>query len=64
MFQTSALESTRDGWGVCVIAGWTETEAMSVMVEKILMGRTLKGTYFGGRCQPVNQTDWFIYKVP
>lgn len=45
---TAALESTTDAWGICVIAGWTETEAMSVMVEKILMGRTLKGTYFGG----------------
>ncbi|XP_041799596.1 alcohol dehydrogenase class-3 [Chelmon rostratus] len=45
---TAALESTADAWGVCVIAGWTETEAMSVKVEKILMGRTLKGTYFGG----------------
>lgn len=45
---SAALESTTDGWGVCVIAGWTETEAMSVLVEKILMGRTLKGTYFGG----------------
>lgn len=45
---TAALESTIDAWGVCVIAGWTETETMSVMVEKILMGRTLKGTYFGG----------------
>lgn len=49
MFQTSALESTRDAWGVCVIAGWTETETMSVKVEKLLMGRTLKGTYFGGK---------------
>nr|XP_046262679.1 alcohol dehydrogenase class-3-like isoform X2 [Scatophagus argus]XP_046262680.1 alcohol dehydrogenase class-3-like isoform X2 [Scatophagus argus]XP_046262681.1 alcohol dehydrogenase class-3-like isoform X2 [Scatophagus argus] len=45
---SAALESTRDAWGVCVIAGWTETKKMSVMVEKILMGRTLKGTYFGG----------------
>ncbi|XP_070818556.1 alcohol dehydrogenase class-3-like [Chaetodon trifascialis] len=45
---TAALESTADAWGMCVIAGWTETEAMSVKVEKILMGRTLKGTYFGG----------------
>lgn len=49
MFQTSALESTTDAWGVCVIAGWTETETMSVKVEKLLMGRTLKGTYFGGK---------------
>lgn len=45
---TSALESTTDAWGMCVIVGWTETEAMNVVVEKILMGRTLKGTYFGG----------------
>lgn len=45
---TSALESTRDAWGVCVIAGWTETETIDIKVEKLLMGRTLKGTYFGG----------------
>ncbi|XP_060903591.1 alcohol dehydrogenase class-3-like [Labrus mixtus] len=45
---TAALESTADAWGLCVIAGWNETETMSVKVEKILMGRTLKGTYFGG----------------
>ncbi|XP_020510900.2 alcohol dehydrogenase class-3 [Labrus bergylta] len=45
---TAALESTVDAWGLCVIAGWNETETMSVKVEKILMGRTLKGTYFGG----------------
>lgn len=32
-----------------MIAGWTETEEMNVLVEKLLMGRTLKGTYFGGR---------------
>lgn len=43
------MESTRDAWGVCVIAGWSETEEMNVLVEKLLMGRTLKGTYFGGR---------------
>lgn len=49
MLQTSALESTRDGWGVCVIAGWTETESMSVKVEKLLMGRRLQATYFGGK---------------
>lgn len=32
-----------------MIAGWSETEEMNVLVEKLLMGRTLKGTYFGGR---------------
>nr|XP_020463157.1 alcohol dehydrogenase class-3-like [Monopterus albus] len=45
---SAALESTADAWGTCVIAGWTETEEMKVKVLKILMGRTLKGTYFGG----------------
>ncbi|MEQ2210261.1 hypothetical protein XENOCAPTIV_010689, partial [Xenoophorus captivus] len=45
---SAALESTREGCGTCVIAGWTETETMSVQILKILMGRTLKGTYFGG----------------
>ncbi|XP_037636254.1 alcohol dehydrogenase class-3-like [Sebastes umbrosus] len=45
---SAALESTVDGWGTCVVVGWTETEPMSVLVQKILMGRTLKGTYFGG----------------
>ncbi|XP_075959333.1 alcohol dehydrogenase class-3-like isoform X3 [Anarhichas minor] len=44
---SAALESTTDGWGTCVIVGENEAEAMSVTVEKILMGRTLKGTYFG-----------------
>ncbi|XP_041653694.1 alcohol dehydrogenase class-3-like [Cheilinus undulatus] len=48
LVMTAALESTTEAWGMCVIAGWTETESMSVAVEKILMGRTLKGTYFGG----------------
>ncbi|KAG7224859.1 hypothetical protein INR49_028226 [Caranx melampygus] len=48
VIMTAAFESTRYAWGTCVIAGWTETGAMSVKVEKLLMGRTLKGTYFGG----------------
>lgn len=45
---SQALESTVDAWGVCVIAGWTEVEKMSVDVESLLIGRTIKGTYFGG----------------
>ncbi|KAK5618999.1 hypothetical protein CRENBAI_005140 [Crenichthys baileyi] len=45
---SAALESTREGCGTCVIAGWTEADTMSVQIIKILMGRTLKGTYFGG----------------
>ncbi|KAK5924751.1 hypothetical protein CgunFtcFv8_017337 [Champsocephalus gunnari] len=43
----SAFESTTDAWGTCVIVGWSESEAINIRVEKILMGRTLKGTYFG-----------------
>lgn len=45
---SDALESTIDAWGVCVIAGWTDTAKLSVEVEQLLIGRTLKGTYFGG----------------
>ncbi|XP_038125014.1 alcohol dehydrogenase class-3-like [Cyprinodon tularosa] len=45
---SAALESTTEGCGTCVFAGWTETETMHVQVINILMGRTLKGTYFGG----------------
>ncbi|XP_024861953.1 alcohol dehydrogenase class-3-like [Kryptolebias marmoratus] len=45
---SAALESTTEDSGTCVIAGWTETQSMNVKVIKILMGRTLKGTYFGG----------------
>lgn len=60
VLQTSALESTRDAWGVCVIAGWTETEAMSVKVEKLLMGRTLTGTYFGGKCEEAIKQIFFF----
>ncbi|XP_058506586.1 alcohol dehydrogenase class-3-like [Solea solea] len=45
---TSAFESTSDAGGTCVIAGWTETEGLTLQIEKLLLGRTLKGTYFGG----------------
>lgn len=46
--QSAALDSTTEAGGTCVIAGWTETESISVEVFKLLMGRTLTGTYFGG----------------
>lgn len=52
--QGAALESTSGGGGTCAIVGWTEAdavEAVSVSAESILMGRTLKGTYFGGEFQ-------------
>lgn len=47
-FMSAALECTIDAWGVCVVAGWNETGTMSVKVDNLLKGRTLKGTYFGG----------------
>uniref|UniRef100_A0A3B4BEJ6 Enoyl reductase (ER) domain-containing protein n=1 Tax=Periophthalmus magnuspinnatus TaxID=409849 RepID=A0A3B4BEJ6_9GOBI len=45
---SDALESTIDAWGVCVVVGWTDSEPIRVDVDQLLMGRTLKGTYFGG----------------
>ncbi|XP_013857419.1 alcohol dehydrogenase class-3 [Austrofundulus limnaeus] len=45
---SAALDSTTEAGGTCVIAGWTETESINVQVIKLLMGRTLTGTYFGG----------------
>ncbi|XP_018615269.2 alcohol dehydrogenase 1-like isoform X2 [Scleropages formosus] len=44
----AALESCRSAWGTCVIVGWTELEQLTVAPYDLLMGRTLKGTYFGG----------------
>ncbi|XP_030647123.1 alcohol dehydrogenase class-3 isoform X2 [Chanos chanos] len=44
----AALESCRPAFGTCVIVGWTDKADMSVSPDDILMGRTLKGTYFGG----------------
>ncbi|KAM8909735.1 all-trans-retinol dehydrogenase [NAD(+)] ADH4-like [Spinachia spinachia] len=50
VFMSAALESTVGGGGTCAIVGWTEADALeplSVRAETILMGRILKGTYFG-----------------
>ncbi|XP_066504736.1 alcohol dehydrogenase class-3-like [Hoplias malabaricus] len=44
----AALESSKPAWGTCVIVGWTELEELSLAPIDILLGRTLKGTYFGG----------------
>uniref|UniRef100_A0AAV2MGH8 Alcohol dehydrogenase n=1 Tax=Knipowitschia caucasica TaxID=637954 RepID=A0AAV2MGH8_KNICA len=41
-----ALESTVEAWGVCVVAGCTEP--LRIHGDQLLMGRTIKGTYFGG----------------
>ncbi|KAB5570906.1 hypothetical protein PHYPO_G00218840 [Pangasianodon hypophthalmus] len=44
----AVFESCRVGWGTCVIVGWNETGSLSLAPIDVLMGRTLKGTYFGG----------------
>ncbi|XP_048858618.1 alcohol dehydrogenase class-3-like isoform X3 [Brienomyrus brachyistius] len=44
----AALESCRSAWGTCVIVGWTELEELTLAPYDLLLGRTLKGTYFGG----------------
>ncbi|KAG9331270.1 hypothetical protein JZ751_019556, partial [Albula glossodonta] len=44
----SALESCCTAWGTCVIVGYTETQELSVSPMHFLLGRTLKGTSFGG----------------
>ncbi|KAJ8385776.1 hypothetical protein AAFF_G00182200 [Aldrovandia affinis] len=43
-----ALESCRIAWGTCVIVGYTEAHEVSVPPTHFLLGRTLKGSYFGG----------------
>ncbi|MBN3299970.1 ADHX dehydrogenase, partial [Amia calva] len=44
----SALESCRKGWGTSVIIGWNEHHEISAPSLQLLLGRTWKGTYFGG----------------
>ncbi|XP_036425159.1 alcohol dehydrogenase class-3-like isoform X1 [Colossoma macropomum] len=44
----SALESCKAAGGTCVIVGWTELEELTLTPFDILLGRTLKGSYFGG----------------
>lgn len=44
----AAVEACSPAGGVCVIVGWIEVEELSLAPLDILLGRTLKGTYFGG----------------
>ncbi|XP_022540640.2 alcohol dehydrogenase 1 [Astyanax mexicanus] len=44
----SALESCIKGWGVSVIAGWTDLYDFSARPIQLIAGRTWKGTSFGG----------------
>lgn len=36
---------------------------MSVKVEKLLMGRTLTGTYFGGKCEEAIEQVFFFWSM-
>ncbi|XP_035272565.1 alcohol dehydrogenase class-3-like [Anguilla anguilla] len=44
----AALDSCRSAWGTCVILGYVQEKDMSVPPMSLLLGRTLKGTFFGG----------------
>uniref|UniRef100_A0A3B3VVQ1 Alcohol dehydrogenase 1-like n=1 Tax=Poecilia latipinna TaxID=48699 RepID=A0A3B3VVQ1_9TELE len=44
----SALESCAPGWGVSVIAGWTDMENFSAPPIHLMTGRKWTGTLFGG----------------
>ncbi len=50
--QRAAVEACRPAGGVCVIVGRIEVEELSLAPLDILLGRTLKGTYFGGKSFP------------
>ncbi|XP_051513967.1 alcohol dehydrogenase class-3-like isoform X3 [Myxocyprinus asiaticus] len=45
----AALEVCSPAGGICVIVGWIEVEELTLAPLDILLGRTLKGTYFGGK---------------
>ncbi|KAI7801845.1 hypothetical protein IRJ41_017739 [Triplophysa rosa] len=44
----AALEACSPAGGVCVMVGWTPKGELSLVSEDILLGKTLKGSYFGG----------------
>ncbi|MED6285717.1 hypothetical protein CHARACLAT_032006 [Characodon lateralis] len=43
-----ALESCIPGWGVSVIAGWTNMQDISAQPIQLMTGRKWTGTLFGG----------------
>uniref|UniRef100_A0A3P9HYF7 Enoyl reductase (ER) domain-containing protein n=1 Tax=Oryzias latipes TaxID=8090 RepID=A0A3P9HYF7_ORYLA len=44
----SALESCNPGWGVSVIVGWTNRHDFAARPIQLIVGRTWKGSLFGG----------------
>ena len=48
-FQKAALDCTTVGWGSCTLIGVAmENKELILSPLKILMGRTINGTFFGG----------------
>lgn len=47
------------GWGVSVLVGWTDMDDFSVRPIQLIAGRTLKGSFFGGK--PVVVDICFLY---
>ncbi|XP_052010754.1 alcohol dehydrogenase class-3-like isoform X2 [Xyrauchen texanus] len=44
----AAVEACSPAGGVCVMVGWTQVGELTLVAEDILLGKTLKGSYFGG----------------
>ncbi|XP_034051143.1 alcohol dehydrogenase 1-like [Thalassophryne amazonica] len=44
----SALESCVKGWGVSVVVGWTDMADVATKPIQLIVGRTWKGSLFGG----------------
>lgn len=43
------MEACSPAGGICVMVGWTRKGELSLVSEDILLGKTLKGSYFGGK---------------
>lgn len=46
------MEACSPAGGVCVMVGWTRMGELTLVSEDILLGKTLKGSYFGGKSMP------------
>uniref|UniRef100_A0A671KSQ0 Alcohol dehydrogenase 6 n=1 Tax=Sinocyclocheilus anshuiensis TaxID=1608454 RepID=A0A671KSQ0_9TELE len=44
----AAVEACSPAGGVCVMVGWTQMGELTLVAEDILLGKSLKGSYFGG----------------
>lgn len=48
------MEACTPAGGVCVMVGWTRMGELTLVSEDILLGKTLKGSYFGGKACMIN----------